>query len=100
MKKDQKIKYDIKIFLIKLISITISVIVIISFVYNTIFAEKIEKIFKLLELNKKENIEILKSKVRSEVNKAISKDKILDIEDAKLLKKFYNKIKEEIELAK
>jgi hypothetical protein len=99
MKKDNKIKHDIKIFLVKLISITISFIVIISFVYNTIFADKIEKIFKLLELNKKENVEILKSKIRSEVNKAILKDKILDKEDIILLKKFYNKIKEEIELA-
>ena len=54
---------------------------------------------QILQLSKKENREILNSKIRSELNKSLSKDKILHDEDAILLKKLFYKIKKEIEEA-
>ena len=93
--KDQ----NLKSFFIKLFSITLAVIVIISFVYNTIFADKIDAALQLLQLSKKENREIFISKIKSEINKNLSKEKILHDEDAILLKKFLYKIKKEIDEA-
>jgi hypothetical protein len=93
--KDQ----NLKSFFIKLFSITLAVIVIISFVYNTIFADKIDAVLQLLQLSKKENREIFISKIKSEMNKNLSKEKILHDEDAILLKKFLYKIKKEIDEA-
>jgi hypothetical protein len=98
MKNSEK-NNNLKIFFIKLISITLSIIVIISFVYNIIFAEKIDSLLQILELSKKENRALVVSKIRSELNKAISKDEILYKEDAILLQKLFYKIKKEIDEA-
>ena len=53
----------------------------------------------MLQLSKKENREIYISKIKSEINKSLSKDKILHEDDAILLKKFIYKIKKEIDEA-
>ena len=45
-------KNNLKIFFIKLASITISIIVIINVIYNLILADKLEKINSLFELDK------------------------------------------------
>lgn len=98
MQKNEK-DINLKFFFIKLASITLAIIIIISFIYNTIFAEKIDTFMQIIQLSKKENREILNSKLRSELNKSLSKDKILHDEDAILLKKLFYKIKKEIEEA-
>ena len=72
---------NLKTFFIKLISITFAIIVIINVTYNLILADKLENINSLLQLNKKENIELVKNKVRLEIEKGIKKDKILNEED-------------------
>ena len=87
---------NLKIFFIKLISIVISIIIIINVLYNTILADKVDSLNFIFSLNKKENIEEVKNKIRKEVKKGLEKDKILDDEDAILLKKFYIKIKKEL----
>ena len=86
---------NLKIFFIKVIAITFSIIIIINVTYNLIFADKLENINKLLELNKKENIEELKNKVRIEIKRGLEKDKIINNEDKVLFYKFYKKIKKE-----
>jgi len=88
---------NLKNFFIKLFSITLAIIFIISFVYNTIFADKIDTVLQVLQLSKKENREIFISKIKLEINKNLSKEKILYDEDAILLKKFIYKIKKEID---
>ncbi len=88
---------DLKKFFIKLIAITFAIIVVINITYNLIFAEKLENINKLLSLSDKENIELVKDKIRLEIEKGLSKEKILKEEDAKLLKKFYIKVKKEFD---
>ena len=90
-------KTDLKIFFIKLFAITFSIIIIINITYNLIFAEKFENINKLLSLNNKESIELVKDKIRLEVKNALLKDKIINDEDKILFYKFYLKIKNEFQ---
>ena len=86
---------DIKKFIIKLVAITFAIIIIINVTYNLIFADKMENINKILLLNKKENIESVKDKIRSELEQGLQKDQIINDEDKLLIYKFYLKIKNE-----
>ena len=88
-------KNTLKIFFIKLIAITFSIIIVINITYNLLFAEKLENINKLLTINNKKNIEEIKSKIRIEIKNGLSKDKIFKEEDKKLLYQLYLKIKNE-----
>ena len=88
-------KTNLKKFFIKLVAITFAIIIIINTTYNLIFAEKFETINKLLSLNDKESVELIKDKIRSEIKSGLEKDKILNEEDKILLYKFYLKLKNE-----
>ena len=88
-------KADLKKFFIKLIAVILGVIIVINISYNLIFAEKLETINKLFNLNDKENIELIKDKIRLEIKSGLDKDKILNEEDRMLLYKFYLKLKNE-----
>ena len=88
---------NLKIFFIKLIAITFSIIVIINATYNLILADKLENFNKILQLNKKENIELVKNKIRSEIQSGIEKDNLFNEQDKILLYKFYKKIKKEFD---
>ncbi len=88
---------NLKIFFIKLIAVTFSIIIIINVTYNLILADKLENINKLLQLNKKENIESVKNKIRSEIQSGLEKDKLFNKEDKILIFKFYNKIRKEFD---
>ena len=94
MSRNQK---NLKIFFIKLIAITFSIIIIINATYNLILADKIENLNKLLQLNKKENIDSLKNKIRSEIQSGLEKDNLLSEQDKILIYKFYRKIKKEFD---
>ena len=50
-----KNKSNLKIFFIKLICITLSIIVIINLTYNLIFADKLENLNNFLSINNKES---------------------------------------------
>ena len=88
---------NLKIFFIKLIAITFSIIIIINVTYNLILADKIENINTLLQLNKKENIEAVKNKIRSEMQSGLEKDNLLNNDDKILIYKFYKKIRKEFD---
>ncbi len=88
---------DLKKFFIKLIAITFAIIVVINVTYNLIFAEKLENINKLLSLSDKENIELVKNKIRLEIEKGLRKDRIMNEEDKVLFYKLYLKIKNEFQ---
>ena len=90
-----KNKSNLKIFFIKLICITFSVIIIINITYNLIFADKLENLNKLLSINNKESIEQIKNKIRIEIRKGLAKDNILNQEDKILLYNLYHKVKDE-----
>ena len=85
----------IKFFLIKLISITFAIIIILSVFYNLFLAERLENIDKMLSLTNKENRTYVKDKIRHEINRSLEKETILNVDDKLLLYKFYKKIKEE-----
>jgi len=89
-------KNEIKKFLIKLIAITLAIIIVINVSYNLIFENKFEKLNMFFSLSEKENIEILKNKIRIEIKKGIKKDKIIQDEDRELLIQLYKKLEKEL----
>tara|TARA_B100001057_G_C22567274_1_gene839716 strand:+ start:205 stop:459 length:255 start_codon:yes stop_codon:yes gene_type:complete len=81
-----------------------------SFVYKTIFLSLVIFVLfqltigvkirqfeeRLNNLKSKENIEVVKNKIRKEMRSAVKKERILNEEDALLIKQFLNKINSEI----
>ena len=51
---------------------------------------------ELQKLKSKENMEIIKEKLRDELRTAISKENYLSPDDAKLINEFINKLKKEL----
>lgn len=90
---EKKNKTDLKVFFIKLISIVFGTIVVINVSYNLIIADKLENFSSI------KNINLVKDKIRKEIQGAINKEKILNEEDKVLLYNFYMKIKKELENA-
>lgn len=88
-------KNNLKIFFIKLGSITFAIIIIINVVYNLIFAEKLEKINSLLELDKSKFRNDLRMKIRKEIKNGLEKEYIFNEEDKILVYKLYKKIQKE-----
>ena len=90
-------KSDFKKFFIKLISITFAAIIAFNIIFNLIFADRLEKIDKILTLNKKENREQIKNKLRAEIKEGLNKENIFNQEDRLLLYELYIKIKNEFD---
>ena len=88
-------KNNLKIFFINFGSITFAIIVIINVVYNLIFAEKLEKINSLLELDKSKFRNDLRMKIRKEIKNGLEKEYIFNEEDKILIYKLYKKIQKE-----
>lgn len=86
---------NLKIFFIKLIAITFSIIIIINVFYNVFLSDKLEFLNKLSKFDR-ETAEMIKNKVRSELKSGLEKEKILSDEDALLIKKFLKKISSEL----
>ena len=86
---------SLKIFFIKLISISVAIIIIINFLFNIILAERLEKIDKILSVSESTKRYELKEKIRDEINQGLDKKNMLHEEDKILLYKLYLKIKKE-----
>jgi len=83
-----------KIFIYKVLFVSI----IFFFLYQFTIAYHIRKIEnKIYDLKNQENIIFLKEKIRKEIEKSLSKERILDEKDAEIIKKFIKKIKKEVE---
>ena len=93
---NQDNKSNLRVFFIKLIAITFSIIIIINITYNLIFAKKLENINKVLSMDN-ESVKVIKNKIRSEISKGLLKEKIVNDEDKILLYEFYLKIKNEFQ---
>lgn len=52
---------------------------------------------EIYNLKSKENIELIKNKIRDEINTAIKKDKLLDERDKKLINDFIEKLRKELQ---
>ena len=82
-----------KIFVYKTLFVTVCVFIL----FQLTFGMKIKQLnHKLEEFQSKKNIEDIKDKLRDELRNAISKENYLKPEDAKLINKFINKLKEEL----
>ena len=88
-------KKGLKIFFIKLISISIVVVIVINLIFNLIFAERLEKLDKILLLNKSQYRNEIKDKIREELTKGLDKENAISEEDKVLLYKLYLKLKKE-----
>jgi len=97
--KNQKnvktVKNNYKSFFIKLASISIAIVIVVNLLFNLIFAERLEKIDKILLLDKSKIRTEFKDKLRSELSKGLEKDNMIAEDDKILLYKLYLKIKEE-----
>jgi len=88
---------NLKFFFIKLISITISIIVIINVIFNLALSEKLENFNKLFSLSDENFREGIKIKLRKEMEDSLNKEQLLYDEDRELIYKFYLKLKKEFE---
>ena len=87
----------LKIFFIKLISISIVIVIVTNLIFNLIFAERLEKIDKILLLNKSAFREEMKAKIRNELNDGLNNENLFAEEDRILLYKLYLKLKKEFQ---
>ena len=88
-------KNNLKIFFIKLASITFAIIIIINVIYNLLLAERIEKIDNILSLDKSKFRSELRNKIRNEIRNGLEKDNMINEEDKILIYKLYKKIQKE-----
>ena len=90
-------KNNLKVFFIKLVSITLAIIVIFNVLYNLILADKMDIINKISSLDKSKIRSDLREKIRNEIRNGLEKDQILNEEDKVLLYQLYKKIKQEFD---
>ena len=88
---------NLKNFLIKLISISFAVIIIINVVFNLILGDRIEKIDEILSIFEMKERKKLKDEFMSELNKNLQKKNMIDKEDKIILFKVYKKIRKEFD---
>jgi hypothetical protein len=82
-----------RIFIYKTLFIFLCILIVYKMTVGSLVSE-FER--KLDNISSKENILIIQEKIREEISNSIEKDQILNKEDAILIKKFLNKIKDEI----
>ena len=86
-----------KSFFIKLASISLAIVIVINLIFNLIFAERLEKIDKILLLNDNQFRNEIKEKIKNELTDSLNKENILYEEDKILLYKIYLKLKKEFQ---
>tara|TARA_B100000029_G_C17319225_1_gene867403 strand:+ start:254 stop:592 length:339 start_codon:yes stop_codon:yes gene_type:complete len=93
-------KKTLKVFFIKLASVSIVVVIVINLIFNLIFAERLEKIDKILLMSgesKNQTRSEIKEKIRNELNKGLQNENLISEEDKILLYKLYIKLKKEFQ---
>tara|TARA_Y200000002_G_C22662851_1_gene656597 strand:+ start:688 stop:951 length:264 start_codon:yes stop_codon:yes gene_type:complete len=82
-----------KIFLLKTIIIFFSILVLFKLTIGSLY-NNLQKNFE--EKFSKDSVILFKDKIKNEMNKGLQKNRILEKEDAKLIKAFIDKIKKEL----
>ena len=88
---------SLKIFFTKLVLGSVAFIIVINILFNLIFAERLEKIDKILLLDENLHRNEVKEKIREELADGLNKENMIAEEDKILLYKIYLKIKKEFE---
>ena len=91
---------SLKIFFIKLVSISLAIIIIINVLFNLIVSDKIKNFDTLLSLTELEGRREQAENLRANINDLLNKDNIIKEEDKILLYKLYQKLKSEFEEVK
>ena len=94
---ESKSQKSLKSFFIKLISISIALVIVMNLIFNLILGERLEKIDKILSLNKSHIRNDMKAKIREELTDGLNNENMIAEEDKILLYKIYLKIKKEFE---
>ena len=77
---------------------TLFLVILIYILFQLTIGHTIKKIKEeIYNLKSKENIELIKNKIREEIEVAIKKDKLLDERDKKLINNFLEKIRRELQ---
>ena len=77
---------------------TLFLVILIYILFQLTIGHTIKKIKEeIYNLKSKENIELIKNKIREEIEVAIKKDKLLDERDKKLNNDFREKIRRELQ---
>tara|TARA_Y100000590_G_C14865809_1_gene693225 strand:- start:181 stop:468 length:288 start_codon:yes stop_codon:yes gene_type:complete len=90
---------SLKIFFIKLISISIAVIIIINVLFNLVI-NNLEFVNKIVSFSELETRRDHADKLREDLNDLLQKEQIIKEEDRILLYKLYQKLKSEFEAVK
>ena len=88
---------SLKSFFIKLISVSIASIIVINFIFNIFFAERLEKIDRIFMIGRSDVRNDMQGKIRKELNDSLNKENLLYEEDKILLYKLYQKLKKEFQ---
>ncbi len=76
---------------------TLIIFILVFILFQITIGAQIRQINSQIEnIKSKENIEIIKNKIRDELKTAVNKENYLTQEDAKLINDFFNKIKKEL----
>ena len=86
-----------KSFFIKLASISFAIVIVINLLFNLIFAERLEKLDKVLQLDESKMRNEFRQKIRQELSNGLEKENMISKEDKILFYKLYLKIKKEFE---
>ena len=88
---------SLKSFFIKLISVSIASVIVINLIFNMIFAERLEKLDKVLSIGRSDVRYDMQEKIRNELNDSLAKENMLYEEDKILLYKLYQKLIQEFQ---
>ena len=86
---------NLKIFFIKLVSISLAIVFVINILFNLIVADKFKSIGLLLSIDELETRRELGNKIRDDIEQILKKEHIIEKEDKLLIYKLYQKIKSE-----
>ena len=86
---------NLKIFFIKLISISLAVVFVINILFNLIITDKFKSVGLLLSIDKLETRRELGNKIRDDIEQILKKEHIIKKEDKLLIYKLYQKVKSE-----
>ena len=87
--------HNLKIFFIKLISISLAIVFVINILFNLIVADKFKSVGLLLSIDELETRRELGNKIRDDIEQVLKKVHIIKKEDKLLIYKLYQKIKSE-----
>ena len=87
--------HNLKIFFIKLISISLAIVFVINILFNLIVADKFKSLGLLLSIDELETRRELGNKIRDDIEQILKKEHIIKKEDKLLIYKLYEKIKSE-----